>query len=182
MSVVAASRLICADAPADRTLKQQLDSAPRRTDRLTLLCLVAARPLVDHLGPDCGLYVASAVPDAANMKSMLEAVCLRGVPPKPFQFVNSVSNAIGFYLARELGLAGPNLFIGTSDSVWDNLIRLANPDLEAGLSQALLINCDNQGAAPVVEVLLLDAALECDEGVNFDLLYRGCSAYTELTL
>lgn len=182
MSVVAASRLICAGDPTDRVLKQRLESPPRRTDRLTLLSLVAAGPLSAHLRPDCGLYAASVIPDAANMKTMLEAVCLAGTPPKPFQFVNSVSNAIGFYLARELGLEGPNLFIGANDRVWDNLIRLASPDLAAGLSQALLINCDNQNAAPVVEVVLLDAVPDRGEGVDFDVLSRGCRAYSELTL
>lgn len=182
MTLLAASRLICSETMTHRQLKQAVDSAPRRTDRLTLLSLLAASPLATYLTPDCGLYVASAKPDAEIMKPMLESACVAASPPKPFHFVNSVSNAIGFYVARELGLAGPNLFIAANERVWENLIRLANLDLAAGLSQALMIHCDNEKAVPVVEVLVLDGVWDLAQGVDFELLGRGCRDYEELQL
>ena len=125
MSLIAASQLHCRAEVTEREIKQHLEKAPRRTNRVTLLSLLATKPIQHLLNPSCGLYIASINPDEKNMQELLEAVCINKVPPKPFQFVNSVSNATGFYLAKELGLEGPNLFIGSNDEVWKNLIMIA---------------------------------------------------------
>lgn len=169
MSLIAASQLHCRAEVTEREIKQHLEKAPRRTNRVTLLSLLATKPIQHLLNPSCGLYIASINPDEKNMQELLEAVCINKVPPKPFQFVNSVSNATGFYLAKELGLEGPNLFIGSNDEVWKNLIMLANLDLGRSVKQALLINCINY-AESSIEVVLLEGALLGVEENSFELL------------
>lgn len=181
MSILAASLLNCSSSITDREIKQKIGSAPRRTDRLTLLSLLAAKPLKHLLHSSCGLYVASVNPDEKNMRELLEAVCIQKTSPKPFQFVNSVSNAAGFYLAKELQLEGPNLFIGSNDQVWNNLIMLASLDLACTVKQALLINCINLAEAKI-EVILLDAPLTVSGQTDFDRLCQQAKKFSSSSL
>lgn len=150
MPVIAASEIHGLAATSDKELKaalgQWLDNPPRRIDRLILQCLLAAAPLKSQVRNNCGLYLASAHPARATMGALLEAVCVQHKQPKPFEFVNSVSNAAGFHIAQQLGIDGPNLFIGASEQVWAQLQALANLDLQEGLiEQALLLVCDERG-------------------------------------
>ena len=135
------------DIPAsldNKSLKQQLGQhlsrLPRRVDRLTWQCLLAAAPLKPHLQSACGIYLASHYPSRDTMNSLL----------------NSVRNAAGCYLAQLLELEGPNLCLGSHEQIWPQLMQLAHSDLSAGLiSQALLINCVEDAAGnATLDVLL----------------------------
>ena len=104
---------------------------------------------------DCGLYLASRHPARPTMGALLDAVCVQQRQPKPFEFVNSVSNAAGFHVAQQLGLEGPNLFVGAGPRVWPQLQRLAALDLANGLvSQALLVVVEDLGDFRVQAALL----------------------------
>lgn len=143
------------DKALKRHLGQWLDNPPRRIDRLILLALLGAAPLRQRLRDDCGLYLASRHPARGTMGALLDAVCLQQRQPKPFEFVNSVSNAAGFHVAQQLGLDGPNLFIGAGPRVWTQLQRLAALDLaNAGSAQALLLVVDEPDDFSVRAVLL----------------------------
>jgi len=181
MSLIAASQLHCGAEVTEREIKQHIGKAPRRTNRVTLLSLLATQPLQHLLSSSCGLYVATVYPDEKNMRELLEAVCIEKTPPKPFQFVNSVSNSVGFYLAKELQLEGPNLFIGSNNNVWSNLTMLANLDLDQSLEQALLINCCNLAEA-WVEVLLLDGPLSGIETSSFELLAQQTANFSKVSI
>ena len=159
MSVIATCEIHGLASMDDKQLKtalgQWLDSPPRRIDRLILQCLLAAAPLKPQVLSNCGLYLASAHPARATMGALLEAVCVQHKQPKPFEFVNSVSNAAGFHIAQQLSLEGPNLFIGAGAQAWMQLQALANLDLQDGLiEQALLLVCDEHGDFCVQAVLL----------------------------
>ncbi|MDX1298199.1 MAG: hypothetical protein R3260_08135 [Pseudomonas sp.] len=159
MTVIAASEIRGLAATCDKQLKtalsQWLDSPPRRIDRLILQCLLAAAPLKTQVRSNCGLYLASAHPARATMGALLETVCVQHKQPKPFEFVNSVSNAAGFHIAQQLGIEGPNLFIGAGEQVWAHVQALANLDLQDGLiEQALLLVCDERGNFCAQAVLL----------------------------
>src|SRR5690606_37649669 len=128
------------DSQLKAALSEHLDNPPRRTDRLTLLALLAAAPLRAHMQADSGLYLAATWPARQNMFALLESVCAQQKLPKPFEFVNSVSNAAGFHVAQQLGLQGPNLFIGAGPQVWGHLLDLAGNDLErAQIRQGLVM-------------------------------------------
>lgn len=143
MKVIAASEVRGrnhSDSQLKAALGTYLSSPPRRTDRLTLLALLAAAPLKEHMQADSGLYLAATYPSRQNMFSLLENVCAQQRLPKPFEFVNSVSNAAGFHVAQQLGLQGPNLFIGAGPQVWGHLLDLAGNDLErAQVRQGLVL-------------------------------------------
>ena len=122
MTVIAASEISGSAALDDKALKaalgQYLSSPPRRIDRLIFQALLGAVLLKDRVRSDCGLYLASRHPARPTMGALLDAVCVQQRQPKPFEFVNSVSNAAGFHVAQQLGLEGPNLFIGAGPRVW----------------------------------------------------------------
>lgn len=159
MSVIAASEIRGRAATSDKDLKialsQWLSSPPRRIDRLIFQTLLGAAAVKDHVRSDCGLYLASRHPARPTMGALLDAVCVQHKQPKPFEFVNSVSNAAGFHVAQQLGLEGPNLFIGAGAQVWSQLQALAALDLRDGvIGQALLLVCDERGDFCVQAVLL----------------------------
>ncbi|YCH21517.1 hypothetical protein M1D96_20820 [Pseudomonas sp. D1-3] len=143
----------------DKDLKTALISwlptTPRRIDRLILQALLCTAPLKAKIRRDCGLYLASRHPARATMGSLLDNVCVYQLQPKPFEFVNSVSNAAGFHVAAQLGLEGPNLFIGAGPNVWKHLQALASLDLADGLiGQALLVLIDEDGKFEAQGVLI----------------------------
>lgn len=159
MKTIAASEILGSAACDDKVLKaalgQWLANPPRRIDRLILLALLGAASLKERVRSDCGLYLASRYPARGTMGALLDAVCVQQRQPKPFEFVNSVSNAAGFHVAQQLGLEGPNLFIGAGPRAWAHLQALAAPDLAEGVSgQALLLVVDETDDFRVQAVLL----------------------------
>ena len=103
-------------------------------------------------------YVASTYPARTTMSSLLNTVCTEQRQPKPFEFVNSVSNAAGFHIAQQLKLNGPNLFISANVQVWQQLSMLAACDLKSGIiKQALLVFCDEDDDFNAQAVLLEDS-------------------------
>lgn len=146
------------DKQLKAALSQWLQSPPRRIDRMILQALLCTAPLKPLVHQRCGLYLASRHPDRATMGALLDAVCVHQRQPKPFEFVNSVSNAAGFHVAAQLGLEGPNLFIGAGPRVWPQLLALAALDLADGLiDQALLAVIDENGSFQA-QAVLIDAA------------------------
>ena len=177
MPVIAACEVRGLAATSDKQLKaalgQWLDNPPRRIDRLILQCLLAAAPLKARVRSNCGLYLASVHPARATMGALLEAVCVQHQQPKPFEFVNSVSNAAGFHIAQQLGIEGPNLFIGAGAQVWAHLQALANLDLQDGLiEQAVLLVCAERGDF-CVQAVLLEGATEDATVADFAELSAG---------
>jgi hypothetical protein len=177
MPVIAACEIHGLAATNDKELKaalgQWLDNPPRRIDRLILQCLLAAAPLKNQVRSNCGLYLASVHPALATMGALLETVCVQHKQPKPFEFVNSVSNAAGFHIAQQLGIDGPNLFIGAGEQVWAQLLSLANLDLQDGLiEQALLLVCDERGDF-CVQAVLLEGTTDAAPAIDFAGLSSG---------
>lgn len=158
-AVIAACYVQGTAESSDKDLKaalgQWLSAPPRRIDRMILQALLCSAPLKAKVNRDCGLYLASRHPARATMGALLDAVCVQQRQPKPFEFVNSVSNAAGFHVAAQLGLEGPNLFIGAGPKVWQQLQALAALDLADGLiSQALLVVIDENGDFQAQAVLI----------------------------
>ncbi|UQY37194.1 hypothetical protein K8U54_12150 [Pseudomonas fulva] len=151
----------------DKDLKTALISwlptTPRRIDRLILQALLCTAPLKAMTRRDCGLYLASRHPARATMGSLLDSVCVHQLQPKPFEFVNSVSNAAGFHVAAQLGLEGPNLFIGAGPNVWKHLQAMAALDLADDLvGQALLVVIDEDQAFEAQAVLIAGPSQAAD--------------------
>lgn len=160
----------CTDKELKAALGQWLQTPPRRIDRMILQALLCTAPLKAKVHKRCGLYLASRHPDRATMGALLDAVCVHQRQPKPFEFVNSVSNAAGFHIAAQLGLDGPNLFIGAGTRVWPQLQALAALDLADGLIDQALLAVINENGSFQAQAVLLDGATHARD---FDELSAG---------
>ena len=175
MQVIAASQISGCASTTDKQLKavlqQTLTQSPRRIDRFILQSLLAAAAIKQHVQADCGLYVASTYPARSTMAPLLNTVCAEQRQPKPFEFVNSVSNAAGFHIAQQLKLNGPNLFISANVQVWQQLSMLAACDLKSGtIKQALLVFCDEEDGFNAQAVLLEDSPNHFSAHIDFHQL------------
>lgn len=180
MKVIAASEVRGSAAVDDKVLKARLGAylahPPRRVDRLILQALLGAALLKPYVQTRSGLYLAATYPARPTMQALLEAVCVEQKLPKPFEFVNSVSNAAGFHVAQQLDLQGPNLFIGAGTAVWGDLWMLAELDLSEGLiDQALLLLCHERDGF-CVQALVLEAG----EGPGPAQGFAGLTAQVEV--
>jgi hypothetical protein len=183
MQVIAASQFTGCASTTDKqlktTLQQWLARPPRRVDRFILQSLLAATAIQQHVRADCGLYVASTYPARTTMASLLNSVCAEQRQPKPFEFVNSVSNAAGFHIAQQLKLNGPNLFISANAQVWQQLSLLAACDMQAGsIKQALLVFCDEDEGFTAQAVLLESSPTAYATGSDFQSLCAAIDIYS----
>lgn len=178
MQVISASELIVSAQISDKQLKtllrEQFFNLPRRIDRLAWQTLLAAAPFTQNLVSNCGIYLATDYPSGDTMNGLLNSVCIQKLQPKPFEFVNSVSNAAGFYLAKQLDVQGPNLFISAGNQVWQQLLQLAYCDFQAeNCQQALLIVCRGNGHTQLQALLIQNQQQQLLVSGEFDQLSAG---------
>ena len=139
--------------PLDGALKPLCREQFRRIDRFIQLALLgSARCAADrHLELDCGLYLGSGHgPVSNNISTQLQLIRDRQVP-KPFNFVNTLGNSAGYYVARNLGLGGQNLFISRRGASFQAVLEAALLDLEAGAVSQALLGVVEEVTLPLVE-------------------------------
>ena len=123
----------------------------RRISRFTQLGLLAAKKCLQNeaealgnnaaiqLPARCALYLTSALGDIEITAAVITQMAERGEPPKPLQFINTVSNAPSFYLAQQLAINGNNLFVVNSPFTLESAFALAWSDLSAGRTQHAMV-------------------------------------------
>ena len=141
------------ESPPD--LKQSIIEAigqpARRASRFMQLATIgASRCLkgVDVSG-DTAVYLASGRGDLEIIQDVLEQVFRDGQSPKPLHFVNTVSNAACFQVAKLLGLEGRSSFVCHPSFAFENTLRLALADLAAGNAPAILFGTVDAVVAPI---------------------------------
>lgn len=125
---------------SDSELKQQLKSlygvTSRRSSRLTLLSLLGALGI--DMPARAGVYASSSFSSPENMHTIQMSVCQQKTP-RPFNFINSINNALPFYIAQERQIEGPNLFIASDRIQWTQPILLALMDIQLGIVDHALV-------------------------------------------
>ena len=113
----------------------------RRTDRYIQLSLLGAYEAVGEmeLDPSTALYMASGQGNLAVFKRLRDQRYIHKQPPKPVDFINSLSNTSGFYVAQFFGLHGKNLNVSRHGLVVENTLLLAQTDLELGRESVALL-------------------------------------------
>jgi hypothetical protein len=125
----------------DQALKPLCREQFRRIDRFIQLALLGTARCVAGrtLAPDCGLYLGSGLGPMSNNISTQEQLIRDRLIPKPFNFINTLGNSAGYYVARNLGLSGQNLFISRRGASFQAVLEAALVDMEGGaVSQALV--------------------------------------------
>lgn len=121
----------------------------RRIDRFTELCLLGAGLCAQHhavesaarLSLDTGIILCSQMAGISSTVQAHQQIFRQRQAPKPANFINTLSNSAGFYVAKHLQITGENHFLTRSGGAF-----------EAGLT--LLKQCQ-------VDHLLLGYVEEC---------------------
>jgi hypothetical protein len=71
--------------------------------------------------------------------------------PKPFNFINTLGNSAGYYVAKNLGLHGQNLFISRRGASLQALLSVAVADLRAGVLSQALVGVVEEATLPLTE-------------------------------
>ena len=113
----------------------------RRTDRFIQLSLLGAYDAIGEevLEKETALYMASGQGNLAVFKRLRDQRYIHKLPPKPVDFINSLSNTAGFYVAQFFDLFGKNLNVSRQGLVVENILLLAQVDLELGKEKQILL-------------------------------------------
>jgi hypothetical protein len=147
----------------------------RRIDRFTQLALLgSARCIRDReLLAATGLYISSGFGSIANTVKVQRQIMVDSGVPKPADFINTLSNSAGFYVARNLGLQSRNQFVGRDAAPLEAALQIATLDLSVGNVEQALVGVVDEIATPVEEHarrLGVDAATPLAEGSHWLLL------------
>jgi len=85
------------------------------------------------------VYLASGAGDMGVTEDVLERIVRMKQPPKPLSFINTVSNATCFYLARQFGFSGAS-----------SIVSRRRLPLQAALRTALIDSGTSAGGLPLV--------------------------------
>ncbi len=123
----------------------------RRTDRFIQLSLLGAYEAIgdNTLEKNTALYMASGQGNLAVFKRLRDQRYINKQPPKPVDFINSLSNTAGFYVAQFFNLYGKNLNVSRQGLVVENTLLLAQVDLELGKEEQILLGGVDELQEPV---------------------------------
>lgn len=123
----------------------------RRTDRFIQLSLLGAYEAIGDsaLDKNTALYMASGQGNLAVFKRLRDQRYINKQPPKPVDFINSLSNTAGFYVAQFFDLYGKNLNVSRQGLVVENTLLLAQVDLELGKEEQILLGGVDELQEPV---------------------------------
>lgn len=134
-----------ADAPADvRALVKDVTGKPvRRVGRFIQLGLIGAARCVGGaaLPPDTAVYLTSRRGDLEVTIEVMEELFRDGHAPKPLSFINTVSNAACYYVARHFELHGRSCFVGGAHFAFETALDLALLEMRAGVVRSALVGC-----------------------------------------
>jgi len=147
----------------------------RRIDRFTQLALLgSARCIRDRELPAAtGLYISSGFGSIANTVKVQRQIMVDSGVPKPADFINTLSNSAGFYVARNLGLQSRNQFVGRDAAPLEAALQIATLDLAVGNVEQALVGVIDEIAVPFAEHarrLGVDASTLLAEGSHWLLL------------
>lgn len=113
----------------------------RRTDRYIQLALLGAYRAVsaEAIDKESALFMASGQGNLAVFNRLRDQRYIHEQPPKPVDFINSLSNTSGFYVAQFFDLHGKNLNMARQGLVVEMILLLAQNDLELGREQQVLV-------------------------------------------
>jgi hypothetical protein len=134
------------DADADANfLKEELRKYARenfrRVNRFILLALIGARICMygRSIATDTAVYLTTEHGNLSETATVLDEIYADHSLPKPFSFINTMSNTAAFYLAQNLGTRGRNITVSSQCLSLERGLDLVAADFAAGTEQCALI-------------------------------------------
>jgi hypothetical protein len=113
----------------------------RRVNRFILLTLLGARKCVHErsLAADTAVYLTTEHGNLGETVTVLDEIYAAHSLPKPFSFINTMSNTAAFYLAQNLGTRGRNITVSSQGLSFERGLDLLAADFAAGAERSALI-------------------------------------------
>ncbi|HYA13595.1 MAG TPA: beta-ketoacyl synthase N-terminal-like domain-containing protein [Syntrophales bacterium] len=120
----------------------------RRVNRFILLTLLGARQCIhEHsLDPDTAVYLTTEHGNLGETAQVLDEIYLAHSLPKPFGFINTMSNTAAFYLAQSLGIRGRNIIVSSQHLSFERGMELVRTDFAGGVEKNALIGGVDEAA------------------------------------
>lgn len=131
--------------------KQTLGKQVRRVGRFIQLALIGAARCVGAETPPAhtAIYMSSRRGDLETNIEVLEQLFAHAQSPKPLSFINTVSNASCYYVARHFGLHGRSCFVTGVCFSFEMALQAALLDFGSGQARSALAGGLDTAAAPL---------------------------------
>jgi hypothetical protein len=113
----------------------------RRVNRFILLSLLGALKCVHQqpLEAATALYLTTEDGNLGETADVLDEIYKSRSLPRPFGFINTMSNTAAFYLARNLGIRGRNITVSSQHLSFERGLELLKADFAGGAERSALI-------------------------------------------
>ncbi len=113
----------------------------RRVNRFILLTLIGACQCIHQhsLDPDTAVYLTTEHGNLGETAQVLDEIYVTHSLPKPFGFINTMSNTASFYLAQNLGIHGRNIIVSSQHLSFERGLELLKADFAGGVEKSALI-------------------------------------------
>jgi hypothetical protein len=113
----------------------------RRVNRFILLTLLGARQCIaaHTLDGDTAIYLTTEHGILGETADVLDEIYAISSLPKPFGFINTMSNTAAFYLAQNLGIRGRNITMSSQQLSFERGLELLKVDFAGGVERSALI-------------------------------------------
>lgn len=113
----------------------------RRVNRFILLALIGARQCIHDrsIAADTAVYLTTEYGNLGDTVIVLDEIYAAHSLPKPFSFINTMSNTASFYLAQNLGTRGRSLTVSSQHLSFERGIDLLMTDWTACAEKSALI-------------------------------------------
>jgi hypothetical protein len=143
------------DPPADLKVlvKETTGEAVRRIGRFIQLALIGAGRCARAVSvpADTAVYFASGRGDFETTVEVMATLFRDGGAPKPLSFVNTVSNAACYYVARSLKLLSRSNFVCNRNLAFESVLQLALMEVESGAVASALVGSVDAVTMPLAE-------------------------------
>jgi hypothetical protein len=113
----------------------------RRVNRFILLALLGARQCIHRqiLETDTAVYLTTEHGNLGETAEVLDEIYAARSLPKPFGFINTMSNTAAFYLAQNLCIRGRNITVSSQHLSFERGLELLKVDFARGAETSALI-------------------------------------------
>lgn len=125
--------------PLKELVRESMGTSVRRVGRFIQLALIGAGRAARNLPANTAVYLGSGRGDLDAMAEVLETICVERQSPRPLLFINTVSNAACFYVARTLGLQAASHFVSSRHFALETALQSALVDMRGGAVDSVLV-------------------------------------------
>jgi hypothetical protein len=126
-------------------LKNYTDYYFRRINKFIMLSLMGVHRCVhtSPVSPSATVYLATENGNLGDTENVLEQIYRKNSFPKPFNFINTMSNTASFYVAQSLKTLGRSITLSSKNVSFERALELAQTDFKLNhITEALVGGVD----------------------------------------